>query len=141
MIDYTECVRIGLLKQIAPSDLQAEEQFKKANVLLEEAQAALKAELPNTATMGAYSAALDASRALLFRDGWRERSHACTARYLEENYLNEIGADDIALLDHYRDARHKTMYSSEYYPTKEEAARVVKFAEGFILKIGKMRKK
>lgn len=113
MMDYDACIRMGLLTKIPPSQKQAGEQLKKATVLLAEAKTALKNSSPNSATMTAYAAVLDAGRALLFRDGFREKSHACTARYLEMRYAKELGENDIALFDEYRDKRHKTLYSGD----------------------------
>jgi len=132
MIDFDSCVAQGLLRKIPPSARQAEEQLKKARVLLAEAKLALGNDSPNSAVIGAYSAMLDAARAVLFRDGWREKSHACVAKYLEAKYIGELGEEAVQLFDEYRDKRHKTMYSGDYYPDMEEAARVVSFAEKFI---------
>ena len=138
MIDFDSCVSQGLLRRIPPSQRQAEEQMKKAEILLAEAKLALKNNSPNSAVIGGYSAMLDAARALLFRDGWREKSHACVAKYLEAEYSKELGAEEVELFDEYRDKRHKTMYSGDYYPDMGEAARVVGFAEGFVKKAGKL---
>ena len=138
MISFDECIKQGLLRKVPPSKRQAEEQLKKAKVLLDESKKAIEANLPNAAMMSAYTAALNAGRAVLFRDGYREKSHACVARYLEAKYAKQIGTSRISLLDEYRDRRHKTLYSGEYYPTLEEAKRVVSFAEEFIAKVGKL---
>jgi uncharacterized protein (UPF0332 family) len=135
MMDFDACVSEGLLRQIAPSKRQAEEQMKKAGALLSEAKTALKSDSPNSALIGGYSAMLDAARAVLFRDGWRERSHACVAGYLKAKYGKELGSATIDLFDEYRDKRHRTMYSGDYYPSMEEAKRVVKFADEFLQKI------
>ena len=140
MISFDECIREGLLRKMPPSKKEAEDQLQKAGVLLNEAKIALATNLPNAAMMSAYTAVLDAGRALLFRDGFREKSHACVARYLEAKYSREIGVSDVYLLDEYRDRRHKTLYSGDYYPTLAEAKRVVSFAEGFIGKVGKLLK-
>ncbi len=135
MIDFYGCMEQGLLKRIPPSSVQAKEQLAKANVLLDEAKKALDSESPNSAVIAAYAAMLDAARAVLFQDGYREKSHACVARYLEAKYSGKIGSALIDLLDQYRDKRHKTMYSGDYYPTMDEARRAVSFTEEFVGKI------
>ncbi|MFH1448244.1 MAG: HEPN domain-containing protein [Candidatus Micrarchaeota archaeon] len=140
MIDFDQCIEKRLLKRIPPSKRQAEDQMKKALVLLGEAKKSLKSNSPNTAVMSAYASIHDAGRAILFRDGYREKSHACVARYLEAKYLKEIGFSRIDLLDEYRDKRHKTQYSGDYYPTLREAKLVVSFAEDFISKLEKLLK-
>ncbi len=138
MIGFDECVEQGLLRRIPPSSVQAREQLAKANVLLDEAKKALDSESPNSAVIAAYAAMLDAARAVLFRDGYREKSHACVARYLEAKYSGKLGMPLIDLFDQYRDKRHKTMYSGDYYPTMGEANRAVSFAEEFVGKIEKI---
>jgi uncharacterized protein (UPF0332 family) len=138
MIDFDSCVSQGLLRKIPPSLRQSQEQMKKAEVLLSEAKLALGSDSPNSAVIGAYSAMLDSARAVLFRDGWREKSHACVAKYLEAKYSKELGEEAVVLFDEYRDKRHKTMYSGDYYPDMEEARRVVSFAEKFVGSVKKL---
>jgi len=140
MISYEECVEEGLLRKIAPSPNQAKDQIDKAEILLEEAKKAVEGESPNSAIAMGYAAMFNAARALLFRDGFREKSHACVARYLEVNY-HEIDDTYIRLLDEYRERRHKVMYSMDYYPTLEEADRIVEFAGDFITLISKILNK
>ncbi len=138
MISLEECENQGLIRRIAPSPRQAEEQLGKAKTLLGEAKGDVGDERPNTAIIAGYAAMFDAGRALLFRDGYREKSHACVARYLEVNYPKRIGSSFIHLLDQYRVKRHKVMYSGDYYPTTEEARNLVNFAEEFIVLVGKL---
>ena len=137
MISYEECLESGLIKKMAPSIVQAKSQMEKAHTLLEEAKVAVKNKSPNSAVLAGYASMFDAARALLFKDGFRERSHACVARYLEVKYSEKLGSSFVDLLDEYREKRHKVSYSSEYYPTIEEAGNLVGFAEQFIEKIEK----
>jgi len=132
-----DCIAKGLLRQIPPSAQQARLELKKAKEILDEAQKALKASIYNSATMAAYAAMLDAARAILARDGWREKSHYCTAKYLWEHYENAFGQNTLELFELYRDERHRTQYSAEYYATAESSARIVAFAAKFIEKAEK----
>jgi len=141
MISFEECLKLGFLRRVPPSKRQSEEQLKKAIVLLEEAKKAAQSSSPNSAVISGYAAMLDAARAVLLRDGYREKSHACVARYLEAKYSDKIGSSLVDLFDEYRDKRHKTMYSAEYYPTIEEAQRIVRFAEKFVRRIEEFLKK
>ncbi|MBD3397517.1 HEPN domain-containing protein [Candidatus Micrarchaeota archaeon] len=112
--------------------------MEKAQVMLEEAEKAAKGGSPNSAVLAGYAAMFDGARALLFKDGYRERSHACVARYLEANYSEKLGGSFVDLLDEYREKRHKVSYSSEYYPTVEEAKNLLEFAGKFLEKIEKL---
>ena len=64
-----------------------------------------------------------ASRSILFRDGFREKSHYCLARFLENNYVKkkELEEEWVIMLDHYRGLRHDDQYGTDFYVTKEEA--------------------
>lgn len=136
MITLKECIEQGMIRKIAPSIVQARSQMEKAQVMLEEAEKAVKGGSPNSAVLAGYAAMFDGARSLLFKDGYRERSHACVARYLEANYSDTLGISFVHLLDEYREKRHKVSYSSEYYPTLEEAKNLVEFAGKFLGKIG-----
>ena len=135
MITLKECIEQGMIRKIAPSIVQARSQMEKAQVMLGEAQKAAKGGSPNSAVLAGYAAMFDGARALLFKDGYRERSHACVARYLEANYSEKMGQSFVDLLDEYREKRHKVSYSSEYYPTLDEARNMVEFAGKFLEKI------
>ncbi len=138
MITLKECIEQGMIRKIAPSAVQAGSQMEKAQVMLREGEKAVKGGSPNSAVLAGYAAMFDGARALLFKDGYRERSHACVARYLEANYLDKLGSSFVDLLDEYREKRHKVSYSSEYYPTLDEAKNLVEFAGRFLEKIEKL---
>jgi len=63
------------------------------------------------------------ARAVLFRDGRREKSHFCIARYLEEMYVKKgkLEREWIDLLDRLREMRHADQYDISYFATREEA--------------------
>ncbi len=138
MVSLDNCLKDGLLKPIPPSPEDAANQISKAKVLLREAESSLDNDNVNVAVMAAYAALFDACRAVLFRDGFRERSHVCVVRYLEAKYSKQLGKDTIILLDEYRDKRHKVVYASDYFSTYEEAESLVDFAANFIGKIEKL---
>jgi len=138
MISLKTCIERGFIKETAPSIVEANAQMEKAKVMIEEAKKAVENQSPNSAVLCGYAACFDGARALLFKDGYRERSHACVARYLEANYLDELRSSSVHLLDGYREQRHKVSYSSEYYPTMDEAGKLVEFAGEFLEKIEKI---
>ena len=132
MISLEDCIEKGLIKKIAASPKQARDLVEKAKALSLEAKGAVESDRPNLGVLGGYSAMFMAARALLFRDGYRERSHACVARYIEANYKEKINTRFIDLLDQYRTKRHKVVYGADYYPSVEEARNVVECATEFI---------
>lgn len=132
LIDLNECLGKGLIRKITPSKESVISSLKKAETFLLEAKGDLKDERYNSAIVMAYIAILNASRALLFRDGYRERSHACVTRYIEEKYKNKIPKEYIDLLDHYRETRHDLQYEADYFAEAEESKQIIEFAEKFI---------
>jgi uncharacterized protein (UPF0332 family) len=73
-------------------------------------------------------------RAILFFDGFREKSHACVARYLEEKYAKTGKLDKkwVELLDHSREIRHNDQYDLSFFSTKEEAGKALESARDFV---------
>lgn len=74
------------------------------------------------------------ARAILFLDGFREKSHACVARYLEEKYVKsgKLEKKWIELLDHAREIRHDDQYNLSFFSTQEEAEKALKSAGEFL---------
>lgn len=135
MLDLKDCIEKGLIKKIPPSKEQAHLSSQKASELLEEAKANLEEERHNSAALVGYVAAFNAARALLFKDGYREKSHYCVARYLEVHYSEKLGSGMIYSLDTYRETRHEIQYSSTHSASEMEAKEMVRFAEELIEKV------
>jgi len=80
----------------------------------------------------AYQAMLHAARALLFRDGIKERSHACVVVYLKEKYRrNSRLIKYFNLLDSYRISRHEIVYRGGNIQ-REEASSAIEDAKDFL---------
>ena len=120
----------------APSGSQARKSILKAREFLAGAEKSLECGSYDSCVLSAYAAAFNAALALLVRDGYRERSHACVPRYLESKYL-EL---DIAGLDRYREMRHADHYQPDYMATKSDAEEIVKFAKKFLKAVVKLLK-
>jgi len=131
----------GLIKRSPPSGEQALLSIEKAEDVLEDAKANLEEDRFNAAAMLAYVSMLNAARAVLFRDGYREKSHYCISRYLEEKYGDMLGSDVVKLLDAYRETRHEMQYSAAYNASPAEAEEMVGFAEKFLKKIEEIMEK
>jgi uncharacterized protein (UPF0332 family) len=127
----------GLLRKIPPSKDKAAQSLKKAKEWLKEAENSLKGDAFNSSILASYMVMFHAARTLLFLDGFREKSHACVARYLEEKYVKTGKLDKrwIELLDHSREIRHNDQYDLSFFSTKEEAEKALKSAEDFLVAI------
>jgi len=62
-----------------------------------------------------------AARAILFIDGFREKSHFAVDRYLEDKYATTglLEKEWIDILDFYRETRHEDQYSISFLLQKK----------------------
>lgn len=141
--DYYDCIKEKLLRKIPVSKEKAEGSIRTAFKWLEEAEKNLKNETFNSSVIASYLAMFHSARAILFFDGFREKSHYCIARYLEEKYVKKKLLENkwIELLDHYRDLRHDDQYSISFFTTKEEAENMLKTAKEFVERMNKLLSK
>jgi uncharacterized protein (UPF0332 family) len=138
--DYNDCIKEGLLRHVIPSKSKAMRSLNKAKKWLDEARKNLSASTFDSCIVSSYLAMFHTARAILIRDGFREKSHYCVARYLEEKYVKtkKLERKWIDLLDHYRDLRHRDQYDVSFFATEEEAKRILKFTEKFIERLEKL---
>lgn len=138
--DYYDCIKEKLLRKIPPSKEKAEGSIRTAYKWLEEAEKNLKGEAFNSSVIASYLAMFHSARAILFFDGFREKSHYCIARYLEEKYVKKklLEKKWIEFLDHYRELRHDDQYNISFFATKEEAENMLKIAKEFVKRISEL---
>ncbi len=141
--ELDECFEKGLIRKIPASEEKALKSIVKANRWLKEAKKNLEYGLLDSCLVSSYSAMFHAARALLFRDGFREKSHYCVARYLEEKYMKREKLPKLVvdLLDRFRNLRHTDLYQLDFFVTKEEAEEAIKSAEIVIREITRLTKK
>lgn len=132
MIGLNECIERGFIRKIAASNEKARQSVEKAKELLSEATQNLENELINSAVIVSYLSIFHAARALLFKDGFREKSHECILRFIEEKYGSKIPRKQIELLEKFKDERMHTQYDISYSPSEEEAEKMIEFAAEFI---------
>ncbi len=87
-----------------------------------------------------YSAMFHAARALLFRDGWTEKSHACVVAYLRARYVSrgKLERRYLAMLDAARLERHETLYGLEVTVAREDAELTLRAAREFVSRVAKL---
>jgi len=129
-----------LLRRVTPSADKARQSMKRAEKWLEEAEKSLNNELYDSCLISSYLAMFHSARAVLFRDGWREKSHYCIARYLEEMYVKKgkLEREWIDLLDRLRETRHADQYEVSYFATREEAESALTIAFEFVKRMERL---
>lgn len=131
---FKDCIEKGLLKKLPASEDNAVRSIKKAESWLKEAEKSFQGEAYDSSVLSSYLAMFHSARALLFLDGYREKSHACVARYLEEHYVRKRKLEKkwVELLDHHREIRHNDQYDLSFYSSDEEAKEALESAGQFL---------
>ena len=90
-----------------------------------------------TALIALYNAAFHAARALLYNEGFKEKSHYCLQKFLEENFQKKglLSSKDIALFDALRGLRQEIQYDVYRTQVEEDLNELCGKTEEFIEKI------
>ena len=132
--DYQSCLDKGLLRRVPASSENAAQSLRTAKRWLEESGKGMAGGAYNSSVLASYTAMFHSARSVLFFDGFREKSHFCVARYLEEKYVKPgvLEGRYVDLLDHYRELRHDDQYGITFGTMKDEAEKVLGVARGFV---------
>jgi len=131
---FKDCIEKGLLRKLPASEDNAVRSITKAESWLKEAEKSFQGEAYDSSVLSSYLAMFHSARAILFLDGYREKSHACVARYLEEQYVSKKKLEKkwVELLDHHREIRHNDQYDLSFYSSDEEAKEAFESAGQFL---------
>ena len=135
-----DCIKSGLIRKIEPSKETALKIMSKAVALIAEAKATLDADAPDATVLLAYDAMLLSAKALLTKDGFREKSHYCAIVYVEVKYADtdKIDKNLIKLFDNYRLVRHMAAYDTDFMMSEKDAKQSVRDAELISAAISKL---
>ncbi len=114
-----ECFQKGLLKRTSPDIENAKRSLELSRSNIEDAALNLSIHRYRVVAIASYTAMFHAARAILFRDGIKERSHECIPVYLKEKYPELETLANI--LDSYRRFRHDAIYGLDFVMDEEEA--------------------
>lgn len=135
-----ECFERGELKKIRPNPKYAKQSIMQAEHFLEEAGELIEKNIKDMAFIALYNASFHAARALLFRDGVKERSHYCVSKYIEEKYAEKqiITMQQAIILDSLREKRNDIQYSLEPIELEEDLNEIHGKVEEFIERVKKI---
>lgn len=119
-----DCYNKGLLRKRRPDLLKSERALTLARADLNRAAKLLDSEFYMESRLLSYTGMFQAARALLFKDGVFERSHACVVEYLRENYTKKhiLDINYVNWLDSLRVERHETLYGLDLIDVSKEEA-------------------
>jgi uncharacterized protein (UPF0332 family) len=125
-----------------PDIQKAEKSLHLAQSKIEKAKEELEAEIFDNALVSAYTSMFHTARALLFKDGYKERNHYSVCEYLRQEYRNKVEKGYINELNTLRTIRHKVIYGDEEINIKEiqqaEAENAINAARGFLDAVKKL---
>lgn len=129
-----QCIAQGLLREGVPDLEKALRSLKTARHKLKLARMEVDARIYENAVISAYTSMFHAARALLYRDGFKERSHYALFVYLSEKYEDKLEKKYFYEFETLRLQRHELMYGLEDVPgvSKPEARDVLCTVEEFI---------
>lgn len=138
--ELDDCIKKGLIRKMPASKDSAQKSISKAKMWLQDAEGALHAEIYDLCLLAAYESMFHAARALLIKDGYRERSHYCVARYVDEIYVKKklLGHGIINTIDNYRELRHDAAYSLEFEFYEDDAVSAIRDAKTVLKAIEKL---
>jgi len=129
-----DCFKKRLLRTDKPDILKSKKALEMANLKIERAGELIKSGFYEESIVSSYTGMFHSARALLFKGGITERSHACVIAYLSKEYGQSLGQDRISWLDTYRLERHELFYGLEAsgmdkYESKDALSKAEKFLE------------
>jgi uncharacterized protein (UPF0332 family) len=135
--DIKYLLKEGLLRIIPSSKQKAEESIRTSEKWLKESENNFKNQSFMSSVLTSYLVMFHAARAILFLDGFREKSHFAVARYLEDKYCSRgfLEKKWINLLDHYREFREQDQYSTCFIVSEKEAKNALNFSQDFMGRI------
>ncbi len=125
-----ECFQRGLLKKTTPDKENALRSLELSKSNIEDAVENMSIHRYRVVAISSYSSMFHAARAVLFRDGIKERSHECIPVYLKEKYPQLETAANI--LDSYRRFRHDAIYGLDFAIDDKEAKAALNSAKEFL---------
>lgn len=138
--ELEECFEKGLLKKIQKNKGFALQDIKQAEFFLNEAYDLIHIKKKEMSAIALYNAVFHAARAILFKDGIKEKSHYCLQKYLEQNYEKQklLDSNDISLFDILRGIRQEVQYNVTRIKLEENLNELYNKTEEFIEKTKKI---
>ena len=138
-MNVKECFEKGLLKKESPNIQKAKRSIEISQDKLSSAKRLLDIKEYEMTLIAAYSSMFHSSRALLFKDGIREKSHYGLYIYIKEKYQRKLGLRFVNELNTMRLERHDVFYGLEKTGIKEiEAENIAATAKEYLEKIEKL---
>jgi len=141
-MDIKECLEKSLLKESVKDINKALRSIEISKNKLDRAIRLKDKGFLEDAIVNIYSTMFHAGRALLFKDGFKEKSHYGLYVYIKEKYKDKLEIRFLNELDALRIGRHEILYSLESAKiNKEDVEDIISVAKDFISAVEKLMRK
>ncbi len=132
MNDFERCIKERRLVKIKPSKEMIQKELESAEYDLERARNSLDQEDFKWTAIQSYYSMFHATKALVLKKGYREKSHFCLIIALKELYIkeNKLNSEMVENLELCMNLRHEADYGLTYH--QESAGTALKYAEVFL---------
>ena len=137
-----DCFEKGLLRKTETSQNMIEKELFLSKENLAEAGELHKLGHEKAAAIFIYTSMFHSARAILFKDGYSERSHTCISLYVVDKFVKtgKLEAKYINSLDELKQKRHQTFYGTPATYETEEIGEFFETAKEFIGEVKKLVK-
>lgn len=137
----SDLIEKGLIRKETAKNEEIYGSVTLAKRFLERARGNKTMRFYDIAFLLAYTSMFHAARALLFLEGYKERSHFALVAVLKERYKDDRELIEMLdILDSYRISRHAIQYSGEF-SSEIDATEAINDAERFVSLTEKIVKK
>ena len=133
---YDECVKSGKLKKKVIEGNIVQRTMEMAKDDLETAEDSISSGNWTWSMIQSYSSMLNVARAILFNDGYVEKTHYCVVEFLRYHYYDEL-EEHIERMDLMRKERHRILYDSRDSVNESSAKTRASWAKEFYTLIKK----
>lgn len=138
-MNVQDCFEKELLKKDRPDLVKTKKSLEIAKYKLGRAEKLFSLKIFEEAVTNSYAAMFHSARALLFKDGIKEKSHFALFVYVKEKYSDKLEKRFINELNSLRLERHEINYGLEKIEIeKEEAEDMIKVTKDFIFAVKKI---
>lgn len=142
MSRFSECIEKRMLREDRPDKQKALIALEISEQRLMDAEISMDSEIYSATILLSYASMFHASRALLFRDGFTEKSHYCLIEFIKEKYVKTgiLNSKFSFLLNNAKEERHEVLYGLQRTETKQDAEQILKNSKEYIKEIKKILK-
>ncbi len=131
-MSYSDCFERKLLRKTPIGDEEIQNQVEIAQRYIEKAERICERELFDISFLTAYISLFHSARALLYKKGYKERSHFCLFEFVKNEFADDTQLHRLAeISQQYRESRHMIQYEGALC-SEDSAKEAIRDAKNFL---------